>query len=253
MTDTTKSEIYDEKLFKQPPPLDDCPICFVRLPSNQSAQTYQPCCGKIVCNGCMYAPLYDDQGNKIAERKCPFCRITAPTSEKEVVKRYEKRVELGDSNAMFDMGGFYDRGIRGFTQDYTKALELWHRAGELGNAQALQSIGYCYFHGEGVERNEKIALQYYERAAIMGDYHSRRSLGIEEMKAWNISRAKKHYLIAARDGNENAVTNVLKLYSRELATKEEYENALRSYQEYVAEVKTSQRDDAAKLMDMKYY
>ena len=185
--------------------------------------------------------------------KCPFCRIPTPTSENELVKRYEKRVELGDSNAMFDMGGFYEEGNRGFTQDYTKALELWHRAGELGNAQALQSIGYCYFHGEGVERNEKIALRYWGKAAIKGDYHSRRSLGIEEMKACKMSRAKKHYMIAAKDGNEKAVMNVLRLYSQELATKEEYENALRSYEEYVKEIKTSQRDDAAANMDMKYY
>ena len=53
------------------------------------------------------------------------------------------------------------------------------------------------------------------------------------MKACNISRAKKHYMIAAKDGNEKAVMNVLRLYSQELATKEEYENALRSYEEYV--------------------
>ena len=43
------AEIYDEKLFKQPPPLEDCQICFIRLPSLETAQTYQPCCGKIVC------------------------------------------------------------------------------------------------------------------------------------------------------------------------------------------------------------
>jgi len=28
--------LYDEKLFKQPPTAEDCPICFIRLPSHES-------------------------------------------------------------------------------------------------------------------------------------------------------------------------------------------------------------------------
>jgi len=27
------AELHDEKLFKQPPPKEDCPICFIRLPA----------------------------------------------------------------------------------------------------------------------------------------------------------------------------------------------------------------------------
>ena len=27
------SELHDEKLFKQPPSKDDCPICFLKLPA----------------------------------------------------------------------------------------------------------------------------------------------------------------------------------------------------------------------------
>ena len=55
---------HDEELFKQPPqPLEDCPICFQRMPLLPSGSQYMSCCGKVVCNGCMHVPLYDDQGN----------------------------------------------------------------------------------------------------------------------------------------------------------------------------------------------
>ena len=53
----------------------------------------------------------------------------------------------------------------------------------------------------------------------MGDVHARYSLGYEEEKARNIGRAKKHYMIAAKDGHETAVKKMLKLYSKEYATK----------------------------------
>jgi len=69
------AELHDKELFKQPPPLEDCPICFLRLPTLGTGSKYQSCCGKLICSGCYYAPLYDDQGNIVAGKKCPFCRV----------------------------------------------------------------------------------------------------------------------------------------------------------------------------------
>ena len=46
------AELYDEKLlFKEPPQLGDCPICFIRLPTLQFGRTYMSCCGKVICTG----------------------------------------------------------------------------------------------------------------------------------------------------------------------------------------------------------
>ena len=42
-------ELHDEKLFEQPPPLEDCPLCMIRLPTLGNGQTYKACCGKIIC------------------------------------------------------------------------------------------------------------------------------------------------------------------------------------------------------------
>ena len=49
------AKLHDEKLFKQPPPLDDCPICMIRLPSLNRDRTYMVCCGKVICGGCIHA------------------------------------------------------------------------------------------------------------------------------------------------------------------------------------------------------
>ena len=59
-----EAEIHDKQLFKQPPMLEgDCPICFLRLPAMQTGKKYKTCCGKVICSGCIHAPLYDDKGN----------------------------------------------------------------------------------------------------------------------------------------------------------------------------------------------
>ena len=39
------AELHDEALFKQPPPLKDCPICMLRMPSLDTGSRYYSCCG----------------------------------------------------------------------------------------------------------------------------------------------------------------------------------------------------------------
>jgi len=239
------AELHDIELFKQPPPNEDCPICFLLLPLLESGRRYKPCCGKVICGGCAFAPLYDNQGNIIAEEKCPFCRTLAPTLE-ESKEMEKKRVELNDPIAIYNLGVSYTDGINGYPQDYKKALELYHRAGDLGNAEAYRNLGLAYLNGRGVEVNEKKkANHYWKLAAMGGDARARFNLGIDEIKAGNFDRALKHYLIAAKGGESKAVENIKQLYTLGHATKSEYTEALRAYQTYLGEVKSVQRDKAA--------
>jgi len=174
-------------LFKDPPSqYGDCPICFERLPTLETGRRYKTCCGKTICSGCSYAPVYDNQGNKVAEKKCPFCRAPWPYTDEEANERRKKRVESNDPAAMYNLGVCYRDGLFGFPQDYTKALEHCHRAGELGYAKAYASIGYAYDNGEGVEIDKKRAKHYYELAAIEGNEIARHNLGSYEERAGNM-------------------------------------------------------------------
>jgi len=47
------AELFDEKLFKEVD-LKECPICMLPLLSADQA-TIGSCCGKRICNGCIYA------------------------------------------------------------------------------------------------------------------------------------------------------------------------------------------------------
>ena len=148
------AKLHDEELFNQPsPPEKDCPICFLRMPTLNTGHRYQTCCGKVICSGCFNAPVYDDQGkvDLVKQNECAFCRVVYPISDEELVKRLKKRVEANDAHAIYNLGVFYARGLYGFTRYYTKALELYHRAGVLGHAEAYNDIGYAYSSGKGVE------------------------------------------------------------------------------------------------------
>jgi len=206
---------------------------------------YQSCCGKVICTGCVCAPIYDDQGNEVDNDKCPFCRSLPPSSDEEVNERLTKRKEAGDAQAIFSLGCYYRDGSDGFTQDYDKALEHWHRAGELGHAAAYSTIGSAYYKGEGVEIDKKKAKHFVENAAIRGSVVARHNLGLVEREAGNMDRALKHFIIAVGFGDSDSLDCIKEMFTYGHATKEDYTKALLSYQKYLGEIKSRQRDEAA--------
>jgi len=244
---TAETKISDEELFKQPPPKEDCPICFLRIPTLETGSKYKTCCGKTICSGCSYAPVYDNQGNEVKEKKCPFCRTPLPkANDEEQIKRLKKRVEMNDPIAIHNLGlKYYHGDTNDFPQDYDKALELHHQAAELRHANSYCCIGYAYDIGTEVEVDKKKARHYYELAAMMGDVIARHNLGYREENAGNIDRALRHYMIAVRGGFAQSLETIKVLYLDGLATKDDYTKALRLYQEYLGEIKSPQRDKAA--------
>ena len=250
--DRRVAELHDEKLFKVPPPREDCPICFLQMPCRISAWMYMSCCGKDICCGCIHASKARD---KKRASLCPFCRAPMHTTDEEMLKRFEKRMELNDAAAINQVGCFYHAGMYdGLQQNRAKAFELWHRAEELGYSVAYFNIGINYENGRGVEVDVKKAIYYYELAAIRGDIYARYNLGQVEWSADNMDRALKHYMIAVRGGHAKSLNRIQLFYTKGYATKDDYTKALRLYQTCVDEVKSAQRDEAAAFnVDWTYY
>jgi len=245
-------ELHDIELFKQPPHLDeDCPICFLTLPALGSGSVYMSCCGKAICKGCTHAVLsLKCKGPTL----CPFCRTPAPDDDDKITELERCRAENGDAEAINRIGSYYLNGSYGFLLNHAKALELWRQAVDLGFARALFNVANCYWFGRGVEVDTKKAKHYYELAAMKGHASSRNELGVFEVEAGNMDTALKHFMIAARGGDSNSMKNIKDLYENGDATKEDFAKALRSYQEYIDEIRSPQRDEAAASDDEnKYY
>ena len=237
------AELHDEALFKEHPPREDCPICFLPLPLNPGETTFEPCCAKIICNGCLYAMIEEARGRGEEIALCAFCRTLSATSGEEV-KQIKRLVEAGNAYAFYNFAGWYARGIMGMQQDLTKARELWLRAGELGCHEGYYNLGVAYKNGRGVEVDKKRAINFYELAAINGNVQARHNLGSVESKAGNHYRAMKHFLLAARAGDKKSLDQVKKGFMHSFVTKEDYADTLRAHQKIHDEMKSDMRDKA---------
>ena len=211
------AKVHDEKLFKQPPPNEDCPICMIRLPT-LLGRTYMACCGKVICTGCVHA--FQSRATKKEHDVCPFCRTPPPLSDEEVAKRYEKRMELDDPMAIQELGFLYASGLYGLKQNSAKALELFHRAGELGFARAYHNIAYCYKNGiNGLQMDEKKVILNLELAAMGGHVSARFFLGWFEVEEGNVERALKHCMIAVKAGDSDSLKKIKNCSWKEMQQK----------------------------------
>ena len=48
------AELHDLALFNEVEP-EECPICLLPLPIDNCQSAFNSCCGKVICNGCIYA------------------------------------------------------------------------------------------------------------------------------------------------------------------------------------------------------
>ncbi|KAL9179217.1 hypothetical protein ACHAXT_008507 [Thalassiosira profunda] len=98
-----KGTSADDTLFAPPPPKPECPICMLTLPGSGRV-TYQPCCGKMLCDGCIFAHRDASIGREFV---CPFCRN--PQNE-DRVKLTRKRAEGKSPEAIFMLASHYVTG-----------------------------------------------------------------------------------------------------------------------------------------------
>jgi TPR repeat protein len=204
----------------------------------ESAKSFA-CCGKIVCNGCIYSCF--TSGNQ----KCPFCNANSKTSNEIVFELLKKRVEANDANSFNNLGLHYAGGTLGLRQDLNKALELWTRAAELGSCIAHCTIGGKYYQGVGVEKDAKKGIHHFELAAMAGNELARFQLGRIEYESGNMERAIKHWIISASAGHSKSILWIKKSFERGHVQSDVYELTLKVYNDSCTEMRSKAREDAA--------
>jgi hypothetical protein len=256
------AELRDEALFKDPPPKDDCPICFLPMPNKLLAcislppatitsvpifnfaqanerlakmemEQYYSCCGKNICGGCVASFRKSENDDY-----CPFCNTDRDKTVEETVPEVMKRVEAKDAGAMCQLGCYYYDGSGGLQQDRAKAFELWKQAAELGDSQAHFHLGIHYYQW-GDSKKEKF---HYEAAAMAGHGPARCNLGVMELKSGNTERATKHLTIAASTGDYNAMQCMIELFTQGAVSKESIDSTLAAYNNSCAEMRSEARD-----------
>ena len=234
------SEIHDDHLFMSPDEshLGECPICCLPLPLDLMKSKVNSCCCKRICGGCSYANYLREEEQGL-EQRCPYCRELLPETYEEIDQNYMERVKANDPIAIYTKGvECYEEG------DNEGALQYYIKAAELGNMHAHFNLSLLYYKGEGVEKDMKKYVYHLEEAAIGGHFNARYNLGVNEWNAGRDERAMKHYIIAAKLGQDDALEIVKQGFVDGIVNKEYYASALRGHQAAVDATKSEQRDAA---------
>ena len=236
------AELKDERLYgegHERPEGDFCPICTMPIPlPTGKYSVFNCCCMKTICRGCNIA------AQKRGMLDCPFCRAPYPDNDADVLAMIQARVKKNDPEAICFLGTKYKFGNLGLRKDMRRAVELYTEAAELGSVDALYSLGFAYDRGEGVRQDKAKAAEFYKKAAMQGHVESRYNLGVIEANSGNHDRAMKHFLISAKMGLKESVETIKKLFMRGIATKGQYAQALREYQDSAEVMRSHDRDEA---------
>ena len=240
---TRAAELRDELLFKQPESTHkgDCPICMVPLPIHGNKSVIYCCCSKLICYGCVVANTQRNMEMRLPH-SCPFCRESTFITDEEQDKLEMKRIEMNDPVAICKEGGKqYDKG------EYRSAFEYWTKAAVLGEIEAHYRLSHLYREGKGVEKDEGKEIFHMEEAAIGGHPNARHNLGAHEWKQRNVERAVKHWVIAARQGNDNSMKTLLDFFKEGYLNKDDLAATLRAHKAAADATKSKLRDFAEKV------
>jgi hypothetical protein len=204
-------ELRDESLFKQPESshLGDCPICCLPLPLDLMKTSTMTCCSKIFVTA-VFTPmtLFFRAEKMNLFPSCPFCRTPVAKSEQETNERRKIRSETNDPAAICHEGIVQYK--KGKHYNYSMAFACFTIAAELGYAEAHYNLAALYHQGHGVEKNKGKYIYHMEEAAIAGHPIARYNLGVHEYSNHNFERAAKHWTIAARQGCNKSIKELMR-------------------------------------------
>mmetsp|Transcript_29760 Transcript_29760/g.97314 ORF Transcript_29760/g.97314 Transcript_29760/m.97314 type:complete len:364 (+) Transcript_29760:1-1092(+) len=161
------------------------------------------CCCRRVCDSC---------AKKCRGEPCPLCRLPCPEDKAEQLARLRRHVENDVPEAINHLGNLYRDGLFSFARSDKKAARIYKRAVELGDVEAMVNLGVLYNKPTFIKRDRKKAKQLYRAAAERGDVLGMLNLAemiqfepggdLDEAKRW-FERAVAGGLKDAKNGLEH--------------------------------------------------
>ena len=116
-------------------------------------------------------------------------KTKAKAKEKYIMDAYKivkKLVSAGYADAQFYLADCYGEGMLGLEVDPKEAFALYHSAAKQGHAQSAYRVAVCYEigaeEGGGTKRDPLKAVQWYKRAAALGDTPAMYKMGMISLK-----------------------------------------------------------------------
>lgn len=99
----------------------------------------------------------------------------------KAIEIFQKGAELGNANCQHNLACEYARG-ENIEEDEDKSFKLFKASAEQGYGLAMRDLGRCYQFGIGTECDMKAAIEWYEKALeVIDDPELERKVGLFKM------------------------------------------------------------------------
>ena len=147
-----------------------CPICMQDWEDIDAGRALRVCCVRTICRQC---------SDKIGAAPCPLCREPCAKNDQEVVARLRRHAAAHCHEAQKELADEYRDGGLGLVKSAKKAAKLYQSAADLGNVDALVNLGKLHIDGaSGVKLDRKKARSLYQKAAELGSAAARYNLAL---------------------------------------------------------------------------
>jgi uncharacterized protein len=143
--------------------------------------------------------------------------IHAETSnESDEIRFIRIAANKGDAEAQYYLALAYDTGD-GVEKDQKKAIEWYQKSAAQDYVDSMFNLAVSYNDGEGVEQNKELALLWYTKAAEKGDSDAQNNLAFMYEQGdgveANLALALEWYRKSALQGNALAQFHLADMYA----------------------------------------
>lgn len=183
----------------------ECAICLDPIPNPMTLP-----CGHQYHHQCIEQLMISSN----QQQSCPLCRAPIPLNSKQKIMK---------ANALFDEIQYLIRNKITFWSNLTdfeqihmnEIISLWYEAMDEGEEMiAMYNLGILYRRGWGIEQNNLMAFEMFERAASLGHADAQNNLaylyqhGIELGTPYSLYKANFWYHKAAEQNHAQAQYNL---------------------------------------------
>lgn len=161
--------------------------------------------------------------------------ITAAESEEKPSQAIVVQTDgLKGDNALCDLGLAYERGTGGHAVDYARAAYWYAKGVKEGSTCAMNSLGYMYMEGAGVQKDYSSAFSLFLLSAEKGDAEGAFAAGYMTERGWgtdyDVRKAFGFYAMAAEKGYAPAENAVGTMFESGAGVDKSYEKAFKWYE-----------------------
>lgn len=133
--------------------------------------------------------------------------------------------------SVFIYANSYDEALKEFNKkNYTKALQLLHKAEKNGNKSAFYSLGYMYYYGYGTSKDYKKAYEWFIKDQKNGSIKSCSYLGYMcgngQGTLQNDKKAIYYYELGAKNNDADSICDLAEYYINGWGVQKNYFKAI---------------------------